>query len=518
MKHLLRFLLILIITTVFKSVAVSINNTLVIRSATPTGDTTWDNWNGKVHVTPNAIFKPSTLDDLKDIVKLAKQNGKTIRCAAQGHSVSDLSYTQSYLVIVTELTQVTVQEDPKYGWTVTAEAGTPLSKLDDVLRKHDPSLTLDSETVFDSFRVSGVVAVGAHGAKTSSGIISDQIVSMKIVTASGDVVTFSEEIDKQEFNAAKVNLGLFGIIYSVTFRVQPMYNLRMSDTLYPAKEWIKPQNIKNILEVSDGIEIFYWPFNGFNQGDPPHPDLSKDLIWVKNWVRTNEPVTLLPEALAQLRYNQTQGIIQQYNTLKILLQYPSFTPNFTASIWDASFGGAGNTSMILHAPDAMHYIPAVESVLFDLWEIGFKVDPDFSNVATEISFIIQALYDFAAKGKFPVNYIADFRIIKSTEALFSTTFDHDPKALYCQLDLETVHGTPDWEEFIQLLGKRYFTNKYNAKPHWGKEWETTPGILPYLSKALKEPIKQFEKVRSKYDPNKMFFDNKSLQDIFSGAL
>ncbi|CAG8506014.1 109_t:CDS:2, partial [Cetraspora pellucida] len=280
------------------------------------------------HVTPSAIFKPSTLDDLKDIVKLAKQNGKTIRCAAQGHSV-------------------TVQEDPKYGWTVTAEAGMPLSKLDDVLRKHDPSLTLDSETVFDSFRVFGVVAVGAHSAKTSSGIISDQIVSMQIVTASGDVVTFSEEIDKQEFNAAKVNL--------VTFCVQPMYNLRMSDTLYPAKEWIKLQNIKNLLEVSDGIEIFYWPFNGFNQGDPLHPDLSKDLIWVKNWVRTNEPVTLPPEALAQLRYNETQGIIQQYNTLQILGPYPMFTPNITASIWDASFGGTSNTSMVLQAPDAMHF-------------------------------------------------------------------------------------------------------------------------------------------------------------------
>ncbi|CAG8590837.1 6311_t:CDS:2 [Cetraspora pellucida] len=469
MKYILRFLLIPIIATVFKSVAVSINKNLVIRSATPTGDTTWDNWNGQVHVTPSAIFKPSSLDDLKDIVKLAKQKGKTIRCAAQGHSVSKLSYTQNYLVIVTELTQVTVQKDPKYDWTVTAEAGTPLSKLDDVLRKHDPPLTLDSETVYDSFRVSGVIAVGAHGAKTSSGIMSDQLVSMQIVTASGDVVTFSEEIYKQEFNAAKVNLGLFGIIYSVTFRVQPMYNLRMTDTLYPAKEWIKPQNIKNILEVSDGIEIFYWPFNGFNQGDPSHPDSSKDLIWLINFLLSN----------------------------------PLLTPNITASIWDTRVAIAGNTSTVLQAPDAFHYVPSVESLKVSLWEIGFKIDSDFSNVATEISFIIQTV---------------NFRIIKSTEALLSTAFNHDPKALYFRLDLISAYGNPDWEEFIQLLGQRYFTNKYNAKPHWGKEWDTKPEIISYLSKALKEPIKQFEKVRAKYDPNKMFFDNKSLQDIFRGAL
>ncbi|CAG8666919.1 2484_t:CDS:2, partial [Dentiscutata heterogama] len=478
----------------FKSVAVSINKNLVIRSATPTGATTWDNWNGQIHVTPSAIFQPSTLNDLVDIVKLAKQNGKTIRCAAQGHSVSNLSFTENYLVIVTDLTQVTVQEDQKYGWTVTAEAGTQLLKLDDVLRNHNPPLTLDSETVYDTFRVSGVVAVGAHGAKTSSGIMSDQLCSMKIVTASGDIVEFSEEINKSEFNAAKVNLGLLGIIYSLTFRVQPMYNLRMTDTLYLSNEWLKPQNIKNLLESSDGIEIFYWPFNGFNPKVSNSLDPNRDLIWVKNWVRTNDSVTLPPQVLEQLRQTETGEINQQYLTItNYLISNPSLTPSITATIWNAGTGGVGNTSMVVQAPDAFHYVPAVEALKVNLWEIGFKVDPDFSNVVTEISFIIQKLYELAEKGKFPINYIADFRIIKSTEALFSTTFNNDKNALYCQMDLETAYGNPDWEEFIQSLGPRYFNKKYNAKPHWGKEWETTPGITSYLSDVLSAQIKQFEK-------------------------
>ncbi|CAG8781328.1 11500_t:CDS:1, partial [Dentiscutata erythropus] len=67
MKHILIFLLILIIATAFKSVAVSINKNLVIRSSKPTGATSWDNWNGQIHVTPSAIFQPSTLNDLVDI-------------------------------------------------------------------------------------------------------------------------------------------------------------------------------------------------------------------------------------------------------------------------------------------------------------------------------------------------------------------------------------------------------------------------------------------------------------------
>ncbi|CAG8698314.1 9137_t:CDS:2, partial [Dentiscutata erythropus] len=104
------------------SVIVSINKNFIIRSATPICNKTWENFNGAIDISPNAIFEPSTLEDLKDIVKLAKKNNKTIRCAAQGHTVSSLSVTEHYLVVVTKLNKVTVQKDPKHGWTVTAEA------------------------------------------------------------------------------------------------------------------------------------------------------------------------------------------------------------------------------------------------------------------------------------------------------------------------------------------------------------------------------------------------------------
>ncbi|CAG8769820.1 14023_t:CDS:2, partial [Dentiscutata erythropus] len=190
----------------------------------------------------------------------------------------------------------------------------------------------------------------------------------------------------------------------------------------------------------------------------------------------------------------------------------------TGTLSNVNNGGVGNISMVVQAPDSFHYIASEEAIKVTLWEVGFKIDPDFSNVVTEISFIMQKLYELEKKGKYPINYVADFRIIKSTEALFATTFDNDKNALYLQMDIEAIFGSTDWEKFIQSLGPRYFNKKYNAKPHWAKEWETTPGIIPYLSDVLSAQIKQFEIVRSKYDPDKMFFDNKSLQEIFSGAL
>ncbi|KAF0561202.1 FAD-binding domain-containing protein [Gigaspora margarita] len=484
MKHILSYSLILLISIV---AAVTIDKDLVIRSAKPIKNKTWENWNGEIHISPNAIFEPSTLEDLLDIVKLAKKNNKKIRCAAQGHTESSLSVTENYLVVVTNLNKIKVKKHPIYGWTVTAEAGISLSDLDETLRNHDPPLTLDSEILYNTVRVSGVVAVGAHGDKTNSGIMSDQLCSMKIVTSFGEVCEFSEEINKSEFNAAKVNLGLFGIIYSLTFRVQPMYNLRMTDIFIPANEWLNnPYNIKNLLESSDGISIAYWPFNGFNLSDPNPLDSNRDRVGIKNWIRTDEPVNFTQQQLEQLHETQKHDVFQQYKLISSNLQNPDAIPNITATL----FGSFGNASTVFQAPDAIHFVASEESAKFDFVEIGFKVDPDFSNVAAEFSYVIQTIYEFARK---------------------------DPEILYCLMDFVSISGTPYYEEFTQLLAQRYF-DKYKAKPHWGKKWEFIPKVESYLSDVLSNQIKQFEKVRAKYDPYKIFFDNKSLQDIFSRTL
>ncbi|CAG8786748.1 11057_t:CDS:2, partial [Gigaspora rosea] len=289
------------------------NEVFFIRSAIPIKNKTWENYNGRIRISPKAIFEPSTLEDLIDIVNLARKNNETIRCAAQGNTVSSLSVTENYLVVVNKLNKFTVQKHSKYGWTVTAEAGTSFLDLDNALRFHDPPLTLDSEPISDSFRVSGVVATGTHGPKTSSGIMSDQVCSMKIVTGSGEVHEFSEEINKFEFNAAKVNLGLLGIIYSVTFRTQPMYNLRLTNNYVPVTWLNNPLRIKHLVKSSDGFQLYYFPYNGFNSSEDPNlHDFNKDQIVVRTWKRTNEPVSFTQQQLEQLHNTQRQTFLRIY--------------------------------------------------------------------------------------------------------------------------------------------------------------------------------------------------------------
>ncbi|CAG8481165.1 7394_t:CDS:2 [Ambispora leptoticha] len=487
-----------------------------LRSAVPSSDKTWDNWAGTIHLAPEAIFRPTTLTDLQDIVNLARTNGKTIRCAAEGHTYSSLSVTKKYLVIVNNLNKIQVLQSKQYGWVITAEAGTQISEIDHALRTNNPPLALSSATVLDEFRAAGVVATGSHGAKFALGLIADHVVSMKIVAADGKVYEFSDITNPLEMSAARVNLGLFGIIYSVTLRTEPMFNFRLTDTLPLAKDFLVPSVIKQLVESSDGVEIFYWPFNSYNQSAPQPLDPTKDKMWVKQWVRTDEQPTLTPEQISALHDAQNKSSLQGNQVYQLLLQNPQATPNVTASIW---LEGPGKmpTSFVLQAPDAIHYEAGIGNIPDETLEFVFKVDPDYANVAKEFQAIINATYAAAAQNSFPLNLVAEARILKSTRTLLAPSFNLDPNAVYCFMEVTSYHYTPGYQTFAAMFGQRWIQT-YKAKPHWAKEWEYVPNIKSYLSQAYKEQINIFEKIRAKYDPDKLFFDNESLQEIFRGAL
>ncbi|RHZ88384.1 hypothetical protein Glove_23g111 [Diversispora epigaea] len=488
-----------------------------LRSAIPSSDKTWDNWAGTIHMAPEAIFKPTTLTDLQDIVNLARTNGKTIRCAAGGHTESSLSLTKKYLVIINNLKNVHVLKDETYGWVVTAEAGALINEIDYALRINNPPLTLSSSTGSDFFGAAGVVAVGAHGAKTTLSLMSDQVVSMKIVSADGKVHEFCETTNALEMEAARVNLGLFGIIYSVTFRTEPMFNLRMTDTLPLAKDFLIPPVVKQMFESSDSLQIFYWPFNSFDSEASQPLDPTKDKMWIKQCVRSDEKPTMSPEEFAAVRAFQNLSSLQAKYQYQLILESPENTPVICSALWREG-PGLSPDSYVLQAPDAIHYLSSLsKNIPLNLFAFGFKVDPDFSNFVEEFQAIINAIYAAAAQNSFPFNSAAEARIIRSSHALLAPNFDSDPNAIYCFIDLTSYHFTPGFQTFASSFGQKWIQN-YNAKPHWAKEWEYVPNIKSYLSKAYKKQIETFEKIREKYDPDKIFFDNESLQEIFHGVL
>ncbi|CAG8801262.1 20540_t:CDS:2, partial [Cetraspora pellucida] len=135
-----------------------------------------------------------------------------------------------------------------------------------------------------------------------------------------------------------------------------MYNLRILVIYFPINKWLNSKYIKNLLESSDDILL--------------------------KLGQTDESVNFTQQQIKQLHEAQKQEAFHQYKLQISLLKNPEATPNVITTIWNSTTSNC-NTSSIFQAPDAIHFLADERILKFHVIEIGFIVDPDFSNVAEE---------------------------------------------------------------------------------------------------------------------------------------
>ncbi|CAG8653543.1 19024_t:CDS:2, partial [Racocetra fulgida] len=217
----------------------------------------------------------------------------------------------------------------------------------------------------------------------------------------------------------------------LTLKVEPMFNLMMIDRFPKISDYWKPANLKNDVLNSDSIEIFYWPFNtaGFEENN--------DKIWVKTWKRTDLNVTETPIEVKSFAGFQNFETKFGDHLYEHMTKFPDSTPYITNLTFNIAYGH--ESKIILQAPDAIHY----------------------------------QVYELAADNKYPLNLTAEFRINKASKCLLAPTYDEDPNAYYCLMEILSVNGTQGFLDFSIEIAKRWM-EKYDAKPHWGKMWEHVP--------------------------------------------
>ncbi|KAF9361942.1 hypothetical protein BGX26_009398 [Mortierella sp. AD094] len=274
-------------------------------------------------------------------------------------------------------------------WTVEVETGVVIKDLDNLLRQYDPPLALSSNTIIDSVRYGGIMAMGCHGAATNARTMPDLVTQVKIVDSNGTLNTFTKEKDPVEFSAATVNLGLLGIIYSYTIKIEPMFNLKMTDSHPLVSEYFNDPKVggpklKDMVLSNDQTEIFYWPFN------TPGFSASNDHLWLKQWQRSNLT------AMDTVTTDTFQYLLQNLETTlgstayDFLVDNPSSTPFISYLMYSAV---SSDSEKILHAPNAIHYQYGIDNIpCLDL-EMAFKVDVNFENVVKAWKYVIDQIYE-----------------------------------------------------------------------------------------------------------------------------
>ena len=451
----------------------------------------WGNWGKTAHCQPEFSFYPQRVEDLIQIIDFARQRGKQVRVAASGHSWSELVPTDGILVFIHQLNKVTLDLSDDSHPRVIIESGATVKEVNDVLEEHGYALPLN--VVLESVRFGGLIATGSHGSGWNNPTLSDLVHAIEIVTASGDLRKFETGVDSDEvMNAARLNLGMFGIMVRITMNVEKSWVVHAHDECLPIDRVF--EDLKHLVRTKDNFDLFWWPFS--------------DEFWVKTWKRINTAITAKPrhsrsdKLIADIGSRAHNGLIRLSET------YPRLTPPLSRFTFKLT-PSRGNK--VVDIVEAIHYRRAIEYTKMGCVEVAFKIDPSFENVKWAIRQVFKRVKTYARRNEYPMNVVMNVRFINNSNCWLSPAFGEGHT---CYIEILSRTKKADWQRFSSQVGQDWLTLP-RAMPHWAKEFQHIPNVIPHIKNNFGENIQCFNEIKDRLqvDPTHMFV-NRTLEEIF----
>jgi FAD/FMN-containing dehydrogenase len=159
--------------------------------------------------------------DVLEAIGWAREHHLPVRAFGAGHSYSPLVPTGGVLVDMRDLTGITGVDSTS--GRIRARGGTTLADLDEALWDAGHALPVLGD--YDKQTVAGAVATGTHGSCPVYGNLSSLVTWVRLATAGGEVIEIDTS-DLRLLRAARVALGLLGVVLEVELQTRPALFLR----------------------------------------------------------------------------------------------------------------------------------------------------------------------------------------------------------------------------------------------------------------------------------------------------
>lgn len=414
------------------------------------------NWAGNLEYGTDKVFTPTSLEQVQEYVK---KNAK-LKALGSRHCFNNIADSKDAFISLSPMAKVIALDPAKR--TVTVSAGITYGQLCPYL--DEKGFALHNLASLPHISVAGACSTATHGSGEKNGNLSTAVSALEMVTADGSLVNLFRERDGETFYGAVVGLGALGVITKVTLDVQPAFQMRQY--VYEDLPFAALQDHFDAIESAGySVSLFtdwqkqrvneVWIKSRVDAGQEFHP--TAELFGAKLATRNLHPI----KELSAENCTQQMGISGPWYE-----RLPHFRMGFTPS--------AGKELQTEYFVPRKH---AVEAIL-----------------------AVERLHDQVG----PALFITEIRTIAADKLWMSPCYEQD---------CVTIHFTwkPDWPAVSKLLPliERELA-PFDACPHWGKLFTTSPSEL----KRVHKKMPQFVELCKRYDPHGKFRNQFLDQNIF----
>jgi FAD/FMN-containing dehydrogenase len=175
-------------------------------------------WNAMIDKRPAAVVRAAGASDVIQTIRLAAQHGLLLSVRGGGHNIAGKAVCDGGLML--DLSRMTsVRINPK-ARTARVEPGARLADFDKEAQAFGLATPLG---INSTTGVAGLTLGGGFGwTSRKFGLTIDNLLSADVVTAAGELVHASSEINPDLFWAIRGGGGNFGVVTSFEFKLHPL--------------------------------------------------------------------------------------------------------------------------------------------------------------------------------------------------------------------------------------------------------------------------------------------------------